>query len=43
MDALITRDSQRPKYLIPRRLGGPLAKLLIFHSKVIDPEGSDGE
>jgi hypothetical protein len=41
MGALVTRDSQRPKYLIPRRLGGPLVKLIIFRAEVIDPEGDD--
>jgi hypothetical protein len=41
MGALVTRDSQRPKYLIPRRLGGPLVKLIIFRAEVIDPESDD--
>jgi hypothetical protein len=43
MGALVTRDSQRPKYMIPRRLGGRLVKLLIFRSEVIDPEGDDDQ
>lgn len=41
MGALVTRDNQRPKYLIPRRLGGPLAKLLIFRHEVIDLESDE--
>jgi hypothetical protein len=43
MKALVTRDTQRPRYLIPRRLGGQLARLLIFDSKVIDLASDDDQ
>lgn len=43
MDALVVKDKQRPKYLVPRRLGGRMAKLLIFRNEVINPEGGDDE
>ena len=38
MGALVTRDRQRPAHLIPRRLGGRMAKQLIFKRDVISPE-----
>jgi hypothetical protein len=41
MGALVTRDKQRPPYLIPRRLGGRMAKHLIFRSEVIEPDDGD--
>jgi hypothetical protein len=41
MGALVTRDSQRPKYLVPRRLGGKMAKFLVFKREVIDLPGDD--
>jgi hypothetical protein len=43
MGALVTRDSQRPKYLVPRRLGGKPARLLIFRREVIDLESDDDQ
>jgi hypothetical protein len=35
--ALLTRDSQRPPYLIGRRTAGCLSRHLIFRDEVIDP------
>lgn len=43
MGALVVKDSQRPKYLVPRRLGGRMAKLLIFRNEVINPDDGDEE
>jgi hypothetical protein len=38
MGALFTLDRQRPPHLIPRRLGGTMAKHLIFRREVMTPE-----
>ena len=43
MKVLLTRDNQRPAYLIARRLGGRLTKHLIFKREVITPEDDDGQ
>ena len=37
MGALLTKDSQRPSYLIPRRTGGRLSRHLVFRCEVLDP------
>ena len=37
MGALLTKDSQRPPYLIGRRTAGHLSRHLIFRGEVIDP------
>jgi hypothetical protein len=44
MGALVTRDSQRPPYLIGRRTAGHLSRHLIFRQEVIDlPDPEDGQ
>jgi hypothetical protein len=44
MGALLTKDSQRPAYLIGRRTAGRLARHLIFRREVIDPpDAEDGQ
>ena len=44
MGALLTRDSQRPPYLIGRRTAGHLSRHLIFRQEVIDlPDPEDGQ
>lgn len=44
MDALLTRDNQRPPYLIGRRTAGHLSRHLIFRNEVIEPPGlEDGQ
>lgn len=41
--ALVTKENQRPPYLINRRRGGPQVKYLIFRREVIEPEDGDEE
>ena len=44
MGALLTKDSQRPPYLIGRRTAGHLSRHLIFRDEVIDPpDPEDGQ
>jgi hypothetical protein len=43
MGALMTMSRQRPRYLIPRRLGGRMSKHLIFRRELIDPEPEPDE
>ena len=44
MGALLTKDSQRPPYLIGRRTAGHLSRHLIFRDEIIDPpDPEDGQ
>jgi hypothetical protein len=44
MGALLTKDKQRPPYLIGRRTAGHLARHLIFREEIIDPpDPEDGQ
>jgi hypothetical protein len=43
MGALLTKDSQRPAYLIGRRTATRLSRHLIFRREVIDPDPEDGQ
>ena len=41
MDALVTKDSQRPPYLIPRRTAGRQTRHLIFMREVLEAAADD--
>jgi hypothetical protein len=44
MGALVTRENQRPPYLIGRRTAGHLSRHLIFREEIIDPpDDEDGQ